>query len=240
VHSFAKMTKKSYHLILCFFANLAAAYYVNIRYDSPGHASFVHLLGGRISVGHASQGHKSVVELHQSALLSSLKALDQITLSIEKPMGIVIEEIDFENSKAGVRIASINPEGNAAKAMSTATACVNDIILAINGVSCQGKDFDQIMDEIIASSSSSVTLTLGRDSNATVISFPNGVNVVAKPGEYLGNIAQTAQYRKISYKCRAGGCGTCEQSVEVDGKGPRLMRPCVAQVQKGCRTIKFF
>lgn len=179
------------------------------------------------------------VPLDRISLYStSSNQLDKITVSVERPMGIVIEEIDLDNPTGAVRIASVNPEGNAAKISSETILCVHDIILAVNGVSSENKTFDQIMDEIRQTETKKIALTLGRDSEATIISFPNGINVAAKPGEYLGNIAQTALYNRIPYKCKAGGCGTCEQSVIVDGKGPRLMRPCVARIPKKCKSIE--
>jgi hypothetical protein len=225
---------KSYHLAHFCLVYYCIEYTFEKKFKALGHASFIHLGNGP-----KSPNYKCGLPLQQVALASSLNKLDQIDVSVEKPMGIIIEEIDVENPKAGVRIASVNPGGNAARAMSSTRACVHDVVLAINGVSCLDKDFDQIMEEITTSSSERVTLTLGRDSKAIVISFPNGINVAARSGEYLGNVAQTAQYREISYKCRSGGCGTCEQNAEIDGKGPRLMRPCVATVPKDCKTIKF-
>lgn len=225
---------KSYHLAHFYLVYYCIESTFQKSCKALGHASFIYL-----NIGPKSSNYKCGWPLQHGPLSSSLNALDQMDVTVEKPMGIIIEEIDVENPKAGVRIASVNPGGNAARAMASTTACVLDVILAINGVSCQGKDFDQIMEEIRTSRSDFVVLTLGRDSKATVISFPNGIKVAARSGDYLGNVAQTAQYRDISYKCRSGGCGTCERNVGIDGKGPRLMRPCVATVPKDCKTIKF-
>mmetsp|Transcript_8236 Transcript_8236/g.11986 ORF Transcript_8236/g.11986 Transcript_8236/m.11986 type:complete len:232 (-) Transcript_8236:2351-3046(-) len=224
-----------HNLILFFFLPFSAeGFYVGTEFF----VSFHHDNVGRYRLGQrrfsVPPDRISLSVLHST----SSNALDKTTVSVEKPMGIVIEEIDLDNPTGGVRIASVNPEGNAAKISSKMILCVHDIILAVNGVPSENKTFDQIMDEIRQTEMKTVALTLGRDSEAAIISFPNGINVAAKPGEYLGNIAQTALYNRIPYKCKAGGCGTCEQSVIVDGKGPRLMCPCVAQIPKKCKSIE--
>eukprot|EP01083_Nonionella_stella_P040062 108932_1 len=171
--------------------------------------------------------------------------LTERTVRLQKPMGIIIEEADdlnlegdsagdqLDDMSGGVIIKSIDPNG------STSAAClegsvdiaIRDKILAVNGISCKNDTFESIMDLLIESPPE-VEILLGRPSDAVLVRWSNGINVAAKAGDYFGQIAQDEAFVKIPYSCSNGGCGTCEQTVIIDNKEPRYLRPCIARVPK--------
>eukprot|EP01083_Nonionella_stella_P158509 516087_1 len=177
--------------------------------------------------------------------------LTERTVRLRKPLGIVIEEADDpsldddtslssssdgcqpDDMSGGVIIKSIDPNG------STSAAClddnvdiaIRDKILAVNGISCKNDTFESIMDLLIESPPE-VEILLGRPSDAVLVRWSNGINVAAKAGDYFGQIAQDEAFVKIPYSCSNGGCGTCEQTVIIDNKEPRYLRPCIARVPK--------
>lgn len=69
------------------------------------------------------------------------------TIQLNKPMGILLEEINEFDPTAGgggVWIAQIGPNGSTAVASSNLNICVRDRILAINGQECATLDFDSV------------------------------------------------------------------------------------------------
>jgi ferredoxin len=171
---------------------------------------------------------------------------DVVKVRIPKPLGIVLEELSVEDSKGGVGIVEVNPQGNAAKYGRSSSVtmddgpllCVRDKVLAVNGEDVSTAAFDTVMEKIIASDLPVVELTLQRPQNSVVVAWDNGVSVAAQPGEYLGNVASEAGM-KIHYSCRSGSCGTCEQSVDLNnGKEQRYCRPCSSRVPKGVQSMR--
>lgn len=200
------------------------------------------------------RGHTASYQNSERKASSDSDALIQLTertVRLQKPMGIIIEEanepsLDDDTALAsysdgdktggisgGVIIKSIDPNG------STAAACleedvdiaIRDKILAVNGISCEGDTFENVMDLLIESPQE-VEISLGRPSDAVIVRWSNGINVAAKPGDYFGQIAQDEAFVQIPYSCSNGGCGTCEQTVIIDEKEPRYLRPCIARVPK--------
>ena len=170
--------------------------------------------------------------LYEAMDAAAYEFVTEIEATINKPMGIVIEEID--QTGWGLRIAQINPDGATAALCRSGSAdvCLRDKILAVNGEPCGVLSFEQVMDVIISTPGDEVSLLLGRPKGTIPVKWPNGVSVAAWPGEYLGNLADLAEFQ-ISYSCRSGSCGTCEHSIETDDSGEkRYVRPCVARVSK--------
>ena len=169
---------------------------------------------------------------HEAMDAAAYEFVTEIEARINKPMGIVIEEID--ETGLGLRIAQINPDGATAALCRSGSAdvCLRDKILAVNGEPCGVLSFEQVMDVITSTPGDEVSLLLGRPKGTIPVKWPNGVSIAAWPGEYLGNLAGLAGFQ-ISYSCRSGSCGSCEHSIETDDSGKkRYVRPCVARVSK--------
>jgi len=165
------------------------------------------------------------------------------TVELFKPMGIILEEVDLNDPLAGVMIQRIDPNGQTAQACRSGNndidICIGDLILAVNGQSCRNLPFEDVMDRIIATETDTVVLTLGRPDDTVVVQWPNGVSIGSKAGTCLGEVADDAEWYEISYSCRSGGCGTCEQMItENGGSRTRYVRPCVARVPSQTETIR--
>eukprot|EP00565_Helicotheca_tamesis_P008636 CAMPEP_0185729798 /NCGR_PEP_ID=MMETSP1171-20130828/7345_1 /TAXON_ID=374046 /ORGANISM="Helicotheca tamensis, Strain CCMP826" /LENGTH=187 /DNA_ID=CAMNT_0028398717 /DNA_START=125 /DNA_END=688 /DNA_ORIENTATION=- len=156
------------------------------------------------------------------------------TVKLTKPMGIILEEVDETNCQSGVIIKDIDPMGNAAAASRKGDAdiCIRDKVLAVNNEDVEFKTFENIMDLIVSSEGSDISVTLGRSPGSVALRWPNGVGVAAQPGEHFCDLALLAKFR-ISYSCTSGGCGTCEQSIISEKTNQRYVRPCVSRVPKG-------
>jgi ferredoxin len=175
--------------------------------------------------------------LYEALDAAAYEFVTEIEARINKPMGIIIEEID--DTGLGVRIAQINPDGATAMLCRSGSAnvCLRDKILAVNAVPCGVLSFEEVMDMITSTPGGEVSLLLGRPEGTIPVQWPNGVSVAAWPGEYLGNLAGLAGFQ-ISYSCRSGSCGSCEHSIETDNSGEtRHVRPCVARVPKDVACV---
>ena len=165
-------------------------------------------------------------------------SLTEHKVTIPKPMGLILEEIDEQDPYKGVVIAKVNPEGNAAAACKSGLdLCIRDKILAVNDEPCADSTFEVVMERIASSPGDIVSLKLGRILGSVAVRWPNGVCVAATPGEYLGNIADDALFR-IQYSCTSGSCGTCEHRIRNENGDARFVRPCVARVPKGSASIE--
>ena len=186
---------------------------------------------------------------------------------------MILEELDAQDPTQGIGIHRIQPGSHAARAMATYIApatvtdtedeppqgcCVGDKILAVNGDTACGTNFETMMERIRQSPhrkdpnstttttqdpdniTAVVTLTLQRNLNAVLVTWPNGIVVNAAVGDYLGNVAQRASYHhEIPYECRAGSCGVCAQWVRTNNSPtPKLVRPCRATIPKGIATLQ--
>jgi len=153
---------------------------------------------------------------------------------LRKPMGILLEQ-DESDLSSGVIVKTIDPNGQTAKKMGiskedSSILCIRDRILAVNGIQCKNESFERVL-ELIQSSDDHVDLLLGRPFESVVVTWSNGVSIAAKSGEYFGNLANESSFR-IPYSCRSGSCGTCEQTMIIDGRTEKqsYIRPCVARV----------
>jgi ferredoxin len=174
----------------------------------------------------------------------SSSCLTEIQVTVPKPMGLILEEIDPSRPEAGICIAKIYPDGAVAgvcRSESCPDIAIRDKILSVDGTQCAKASLEEVMDLIANSEAQdSVSLTLGRIKTSIKVTWPNGVSIAAFPGEYLGNLAYDALY-DIAYECRSGSCGTCEQGTEMDESGEiRFVRPCVARIPKGKRSIRVY
>ena len=84
---------------------------------------------------------------------TSLSALGDYTIELEKPLGIILEERG--NGSGGVKVKELVEDGNAANSIVR-----GDVLLAVGEVDTSSLDFDTVMETII-SCDSPVRITLG-------------------------------------------------------------------------------
>ena len=214
-----------------------------------------------ISYDYGLQKHKyikhsfPVYNLHASSLLSSAPRpssaaksqhynhpLDEPRtthkVTIDLPLGIILEEMDATDPSLGVVIIGINDDGNAARYNTDIFSkikslhdgntinchndciCIRDKIISVNDTPCHDKGFDDVIDIIssITESSKSVTIELGRLQGSTVINYYNGTCIAAKEGESYGFLADKCGITDVQYECRTGNCQTCARWMEFPDK----------------------
>jgi len=167
------------------------------------------------------------------------EAIFMSSVTVNKPLGIVLEEILAGDPTSGVRVAAIDPKGNAARVSigEDPAECllVHDQVLAVNGMQCMGASFEATMG-LIKAAQSPISLTLGRGEGVVVVAWPNGVGVGARSGDAFQEVAARAMH-KVNYSCQGGGCGTCEHKVFLDDGSSKYVRTCVARVPKDTDSV---
>ena len=187
-----------------------------------------------------------------------VRAAVEVTVAL--PLGIVLEEADAADPSRGVVIIGIN-EGNAADVNRDAFAemkkpgsadsddggggrcvCIRDKILAVDGIACADRGFDDVVALLGGAEADAVTLSLGRLAGSTVLNYGEGVCVAALPGESYGFLAARCGVG-IPYECRSGHCETCARRLEFPDRDAaagggnevrvRLIRHCVGRVPRG-------
>lgn len=158
-----------------------------------------------------------------------------IRLSIPRPLGLILEEMDSDPSH-GVVIVGIAPNGNAAKRNLHAFAnksqyvkekesssigqdciCIRDKITSINGTPCHDQSLEQVMQQIHESTSHEVLVEVGRMEPSTILHYSRGQCIAAKAGESYGFLAKKCGV-DIEYECRTGNCQTCSRYMEFPDK----------------------
>ena len=167
---------------------------------------------------------------HATAPDSVAEPETSLTVRIEKPLGLVLEE---GGEYDGIVVVEMDPEGNAAR---TTSVCLGDRIVGVGSENTESKTLETVLD-LIRDEEDLVDLTISRPSAAVIVQFPNGVRVAATANEYIGNVADRARF-PIKYQCRSGSCGTCEQTCVVGSSPPKRLRPCVALVPNRVREIR--
>lgn len=187
------------------------------------------------------------------------------TVTVDLPLGLVIEEMDLFDPSFGVAIIGIN-EGNSARHNSDVFAemksrggamdgrsggciCIRDKIMAVNGTPCADKGFDDVISLIAGTQSDKVTLALGRLSGSTVVNYYDGICISAKAGESYGFLAEKCGVC-IDYECRTGNCQTCASLLEFPDKDrdlssgggggslyERTIFHCVGKVPRGYQWL---
>ena len=155
-------------------------------------------------------------------------------ISINLPLGIVLEELDESDPTLGVVVIGIN-EGNArqhnanilSQAKSTLSTqknnineciCIRDKIMSVNGTPCHNKGFDDVIHLISSTEpNETVSLEIGRLQDSTVLNYYNVVCISALPGENYGFLANKCGI-DIQYECRTGNCQTCMRYLEFPDK----------------------
>jgi len=155
-------------------------------------------------------------------------------------MGLVLEEIIAGDITGGVRVAYIDPSGNAGSASigDDPSECllVHDRVLAVDGKQCMDASFEEVMGCIVAANGPRVQLTVGRGEGVKIVAWPNGIGVGARSGDSMQQCAKLAAH-KVKYSCEGGGCGTCEHMIVLDDGSERYIRPCVARVPKDQESV---
>ena len=151
----------------------------------------------------------------------SINSMTEREVSLRKPMGVILEEDEFDPN-AGVIIKRIDPTGQTAAACrsdpSDLDICIRDRIIQVNGIDVANGSLEEIMKTIL-DGPEITKMVLSRPDDAVVIRWPNGISVAADPGDSFGLIAQNEALVRIPYSCSSGGCGSCEQSIlSEDGK----------------------
>jgi len=193
-----------------------------------------------------------------------LRSIHKVTINL--PLGLVIEEMDSSDPSFGVAIIGIN-EGNAAQHNSDTLSniksrggiindvesenfiCIRDKIMAVNETPCSDKGFDDVISLISSIESDKVTLELGRIEGSTVVNYYNGICISAKAGEAYGFLAEKCGIC-IDYECRTGNCLTCvrwlefpdkERDLSPDGGGgslhERTIFNCVGRMPRGYQWL---
>ncbi|KAL7522071.1 hypothetical protein ACHAWX_006762 [Stephanocyclus meneghinianus] len=183
-------------------------------------------------------------------------------LSIPLPLGLTLEEMDLSDPSYGVTIIGMTTDGNAAQLNANVFSditkydpstvgeqciCIRDKIISVNGISCQDKSLEVVIEAITTSKSTEITLEVGRVQGSTVLCFSNGVCVSSKPGESYGFLAKKCGI-DIEYQCRTGNCFTCQRWMKFpdrinSGKEAernvyqRTILNCVGTVPRGYHWI---
>lgn len=188
---------------------------------------------------------------HDSSVSSATASCcSRHSVSIRKPMGLVLEEMDANDPTGGVHVIEILSPGHAVEASTSRCGsedflAIGDRIVAVEGVDCRSWTFDRIM-ERLREAPNPVPMEFERQAGTVTLGFDNGVVVAAKSGEILGNVANQANVASIQYDCRSGSCGVCEQKLVLlpqplsEGGGDdkkinerqqqQYVRPCIACV----------
>ena len=155
-------------------------------------------------------------------------------VTIDLPLGIVLEEMDDVDPSYGVVIIGISSEGNAATCNANIFSsiksnenggkigidqciCIRDKIISVNSSPCHDKGFDDVISLISNAGSNTVTLELGRLQQSTVVNYYNGICIAAKAGESYGFLASKCGVT-VDYECRNGSCLTCARWMEFPDK----------------------
>ena len=155
---------------------------------------------------------------------SPLSAAGDISVSLEKPLGLVLEENDA-GADAGLYISEILPDGSAA---SCEDLLSNLQLTAVAGVDCRALGFDAIMD-LIGGAASPVDLTFASTTCLLKVVGPKGDSqfISAEKGANLRQTLQANKQALYSFQgtmmnCNGGGqCGLCRVLVEDGDFGER-------------------
>lgn len=162
----------------------------------------------------------SSVRIH--ALYSS-QTSEMIAVSWTKPLGLILEEV-VEGAAEGVFVKDIGEKGAAAGQ----TQLIGSRLAEINGVDVQQKDFDSIMNALVAAPTTvSLTFVVDRDSGSAptvdydigtpvsiVVKQPNGddLTIQAKVGDNLRQTLLDAGFEVYQgLKQKLGNCGGAGQ-----------------------------
>lgn len=193
----------------------------------------------------SSSSSSSITPASTTTATVSNESYTYRSVALYKPMGLILQQEDTENEDDGnaVKIAEI--KGAAAKASQGGIidVCIGDVVVKVGTKECTNWTLEQVMDEIseIDDESQPVDLTLQRPADAIPVKFMDtGACIAAKEDMSIGALGFMAN-SEISYSCRNGNCGTCQHvMVTHDLKGrtrQEYVRPCVAKVPKGMRSV---
>mmetsp|Transcript_11487 Transcript_11487/g.15693 ORF Transcript_11487/g.15693 Transcript_11487/m.15693 type:complete len:215 (+) Transcript_11487:129-773(+) len=141
------------------------------------------------------------------------------TISLEKPLGILLEEIS-----EGCIIAEVLDEGSASKRDDVEAGM---FIVAVGDTDCSGKSLEDVM-TTIAAASSPVEISMKTDyCLLTVVDGENKAFVTARQGSNLRKTLLEAGQKVYDFKgtlmnCNgAGQCGLCAVDIPDNAFGPR-------------------
>lgn len=163
------------------------------------------------------------------------------SVSLSKPMGLVLEEIDETNPHSGVRVVQMTGAAALASQRNEIDLCLGDALVSIDGTPCHNWNFDNVMDRLqqlpdSSSLSKRIVLEFQRPHHLVAVRFQEtGVAIAVPPKTPLRPLGLLAG-ASIPYSCNEGDCAVCEQQLQNsdnDASGGRFVRMCVARVPKG-------
>ena len=109
---------------------------------------------------------------HRSVQHQLLMCLGDYTVSLDKPLGLILEERGDDSSNGGVYVKEVTENGSAAAAAASTQIVPGDVLLRVNDQDVSKQDFDTVMDRLIVAPSP-VTLVFG--DGLGVLNMPQNV-----------------------------------------------------------------
>ena len=129
--------------LVCFRGAATAVTFVVVTLLINTVKSFV--IFSSVSSPSRSSSRSSIIFTTTPTRLSAIKPNDVVTLSLDKPLGLVLEESD---DKVGVVVASIN-DGGSASLYPQKDTLVGSWVVNVMGKDVSNSDFDTVMETII-------------------------------------------------------------------------------------------
>lgn len=150
--------------------------------------------------------------------------LGEYSIDLEKPLGMVLEERD--DTAGGVKVqAVLKPPEEAGSAWTTGKIAPCDVLLAIDGVDVSGASFETVMDMLVASKTT--RLTLG-----------DGLGTFDMPPNVVKRLGSTEEAYFVDAVVRQS-----VREMRRDGRLGDLLRVEVvvgAGVREGAAMVRFF
>ena len=158
-------------------------------------------------------------------------SLPTFSVSLEKPLGIMLEERG--DGGGGAVVVDLATGGNAE---ASGAVLEGDVLVRVGDREVADASFDDIMGAFEAADGA-VDLQFARPAGTVVVRFPTGRAVAARSGDRLRAVAEEARHA-ATYNCGDGGCGSCEHAYRGGDGAPRFVRLCVARVPKGFPELR--
>ena len=108
---------------------------------------------------HKSRSSHRILGGNSNVMLMASSSLGDYTVTLEKPLGIILEEREAGGKIiGGVQVKEISDRGSAA--LSSSDIVPGDVLLQVDEANVEQADFDTVMDTLL-NAESPITLTLG-------------------------------------------------------------------------------